>query len=252
MLCTFLTQLQSHPLILNSPRDERIIKNLRSVFKRQRKIYKGWHTQNTQQHPQPRKDSAIGIASCRNSIHQQQEKDVTNNTWTARVRRSIKRSISSHHQPDPAAISDPVAAAATAAAILTSTCSLPIVNNPHHLDNTTNDTKSFFSPHRASFQYMTYRSIVLKYRSEIVAQQFCLIEQAMLQKVTWDELVELRWRKRSSKRQSFVIDLATLEEEENSIGVERLIGFFNMVCTYIHTHMIHSKNPFIDLSMGCI
>jgi hypothetical protein len=60
----------------------------------------------------------------------------------------------------------------------------------------------------------------------------------MLQKVTWDELVELRWRKRSSKRQSFVIDLAVLEQEdEYDIGIERLIGFFNMVSkivSYIH------------------
>lgn len=242
MLCTFLTQLQSHPIILASPRDERIIKNLRSVFKRQRKTYKDWSQQNNQQH---RKDSAIGILSCRNSVHE--EKDIT---WTAKVRRSIKRSISNNCQPDATA--------------LASTCSLPTVNNADNTcndANCTNQTRNqksndrFFS-HRVSSYVLpepVYRSVILKYRSEIIAQQFCLIEQGMLQKVTWDELVELRWRKRSSKRQSFVIDLATLEKEnEYDIGVERLIGFFNMVLHPNKSCAMYIKHlSIVDLSMGC-
>lgn len=204
MLCTFLTQLQSHPIILASPRDERIIKNLRSVFKRQRRTYKDWAVLVVPQH---RKDSAIGMDSSSSSCSRE------NTTWTAKVRRSIKRSITNHHNHQSDTTSN------------ASTSSLPL--------STAKDTTRFFS-YRRNSSYMlpepAYKSIILKYRSEIIAQQFCLIEQTMLQKVTWDELVELRWRKRSSKRQSFVIDLALLEEEgEQSLGVERLIGFFNMV-----------------------
>lgn len=50
----------------------------------------------------------------------------------------------------------------------------------------------------------------------------------MLQNVTWDELVDLRWRKRSAQRKSFVIEMTTLDDDV-PVGVDQMIGFFNMV-----------------------
>lgn len=184
MLCTFLTQLQTHAVVLASPRDERIIKNLRTVLKKQRKFYQNWSNAPSCS----RKDSAIVI-----SCYVQEE------TWTTKVKNSLKRNVA------------------------TCSCKINSVNNCIiHTPPLLNSGNRLFS------RTTPYKSILLKYRSEIIAQQFCIIEQTMLQKVTWDELVELRWRKRSSKRQSFIIDLNDTSQGEN-FGVDQLIGYFNMV-----------------------
>ena len=73
----------------------------------------------------------------------------------------------------------------------------------------------------------TYRPFILHYRTETVAQQFCMIERQMLQYVTWDELVELRWKDRRSgtASRSPIVDDGTKEQS----GVEQLIGYFNRV-----------------------
>lgn len=73
----------------------------------------------------------------------------------------------------------------------------------------------------------TYRPFILFYRTETVAQQFCMIERQMLQYVTWDELVELRWKDRRSgaASRSPIVDDGTKEQS----GVEQLIGYFNRV-----------------------
>lgn len=79
----------------------------------------------------------------------------------------------------------------------------------------------------------TYKPFILAHRSEIIAQQFCMLEQAMLQNVTWDELTELRWRKRSK---GTVISPDT-EQGLLQDGVEQMIGFFNKVdYIYIYLH----------------
>jgi hypothetical protein len=246
MLCTWLTQLQTHPVILNSPRDERIIKNLRSVLKRQRKFYQNWSPNgNGSSSTCNRKDSAIGISTtCKmrppekmKEEHKQQQDISNSNKWTSKVKRSIRRSIvsTSFSTANVAACNCSTTSNNNSASTLASSnCTLHT--------NITQPTPAvmrslFLSRMTPSPQQQPYKSIILKYRSEIIAQQFCIIEQTMLQKVTWDELVELRWRKRSSKRQSFVIDLPPEElvegkctdEEGENIGVDRLIGFFNMV-----------------------
>ncbi|KAI7888719.1 ras guanine nucleotide exchange factor domain-containing protein [Mucor mucedo] len=201
MLCTFLTQLQTHTVILASPRDERIIKNLRTVLKKQRKFYKDWS--NPSGSPS-RKDSAIAI-SC---FHPEEE------TWTAKVKNSLKRNV----------------ATASCSCKMNNSVQNCIIHTPLISGN-----RLFFSRHTP------YKSILLKYRSEIIAQQFCIIEKTMLQKVTWDELVELRWRKRSSKRQSFIIDLNDTSQGEN-IGVDQLIGYFNMTCQWVACEVVRSHH----------
>ncbi|RCH79880.1 Guanine nucleotide exchange factor lte1, partial [Rhizopus stolonifer] len=178
MLSTFLTQLQTHPLILASPRDERIIKNLRTVFKRQRKHYSETH----------RKDSAISIST------------VPVPKWTSKMRHSIRKTWED--------------------------------------DSKHTRLLAYLTPSQPSSTVTTgYKSIILQYRSEIMAQQFCLIEQVMLQNVTWDELVELRWRKRSSKRQSFVIDMATLSQESDGI------------CQWVASEIVRSQQSDIRIKV---
>lgn len=208
MLCTFLTQLQTHAVILASPRDERIIKNLRTVLKRQRKFYQNWSNSTPSC---SRKDSAIVISCC-----------APEETWTTKVKNSLKRNV------------------ATCSCKNNSVHNCILHNTPSPLLNSGNRLFSRITP---------YKSILLKYRSEIIAQQFCIIEQSMLQKVTWDELVELRWRKRSSKRQSFIIDLNDTTEGEN-IGVDQLIGYFNMVREIIYKPISSNLNIISRLVSG--
>jgi hypothetical protein len=292
MLSTFLTQLQTHPAILASPRDERIIKNLRSVLKRQRKFYTSPLAEETQapafvllacqqqMQQSPRKDSAIAIGSCRTSVfHDPTRKSMTDNPtepWTTKVRRTIKRTVSQSIRNHSAITSGLVKQSAiSSSAPMTSSSSSASISTVHHentssssvlqstycnshcspsctlhtppttkcpsllkyQNNNSSSTSTITTRSRLLFSYRSlnpssYKPIVLKYRSEIIAQQFCLIEKAMLQNVTWDELVELRWRKRSSKRQSFVIDMGTLGQDgQDGLGVDQLIGFFNMVHT---------------------
>jgi hypothetical protein len=100
----------------------------------------------------------------------------------------------------------------------------PPVSGPR-LGSTAQSRLSHYSIHDTLDTKDTYTPFILAHRSEIIAQQFCMLEQAMLQKVTWDELTELRWRKRSK---GTVISPDT-EQGLLQDGVELLIGFFNKV-----------------------
>jgi RasGEF domain len=39
------------------------------------------------------------------------------------------------------------------------------------------------------------KSFILQHRSEVIMQQFCIIEKELLERVTWVEIVEMRWKK---------------------------------------------------------
>lgn len=259
VLSTFLTQLQSNPVILASPRDDRIVKNLRNVLKRQRKFYQQWVDPLQQQEQdekgkQPsRKDSAIGISSCRNSLHLPDSNTPVPSlsSWTTKVKMSLKRTVSIR-QPQPNATAQPpptlystvnnapcschrtdcsLGASSSVSLNSIQTNKEPCMMHPSFArpPPALHTASRFFRTSNASTTTLShYKSIILKYRSEVIAQQFCLIERAMLQNVTWDELVDLRWRKRSAQRKSFVIEMTTLDDDV-PVGVDQMIGFFNMV-----------------------
>lgn len=52
------------------------------------------------------------------------------------------------------------------------------------------DTTSILTSSRSP-----HKPFILQHRSEIIMQQFCIIEEELLQRVTWDEIVEMRWKK---------------------------------------------------------
>ncbi|KAF9987203.1 hypothetical protein BGZ75_000921 [Mortierella antarctica] len=54
-------------------------------------------------------------------------------------------------------------------------------------------------------------SIVLRYRSEMIAQQLCLIEREFLNQIPWYELVNAGWRKKPTEATA---DIATEEERD--------------------------------------
>ncbi|KAI9263603.1 ras guanine nucleotide exchange factor domain-containing protein [Helicostylum pulchrum] len=212
MLCTFLTQLQNHPVILSSARDERIIKNLRTVLKKQRKFYRDSCS---------RKDSGIGIDS---NCPQQDE------NWTTKVKKSIKRTVSISSSSS----STSCGCKANVDCTHHHHTVQPPSSSPFDAQPPSSSSFNVFPSYRLSI--LPYKSVLLKYRSEVIAQHFCMIEQHMLQKISWDELVELRWRKRSSQRQSFIIDL------ETSDGVDQLIGYFNTTCQWVASEVVRSHH----------
>ncbi|KAI9494208.1 ras guanine nucleotide exchange factor domain-containing protein [Zychaea mexicana] len=87
-----------------------------------------------------------------------------------------------------------------------------------------------------------YKPFVLQYRSEIIAQQFYIIEQQMLQNVTWDELAELRWRNNSTRRNSTTIDVVAEQGELGGGGIEQLINYFNKTCQWVTSEIVQSRS----------
>ncbi|ORZ05985.1 ras guanine nucleotide exchange factor domain-containing protein [Absidia repens] len=101
-----------------------------------------------------------------------------------------------------------------------------------------------------------YKPFILAHRSEVIAQQFCMIEQDMLQMVTWDELAELRWRKRSKG----TVISPDIEQSLLQDGVEQLIGFFNKTCQWVASEIVQAKSmdirirvieKFIRIALKC-
>lgn len=120
-----------------------------------------------------------------------------------------------------------------------------------------------------------YRSIVLSYSTSLMAQQFCLIERAVLLDIDWEELVDCRWTKMSvatlyqpPSMEDVVVavdqDVANTmafdqhpqgiysrtkrmkqQHERNKDGVERgiekTINRFNAVCQWVSSEIVQTK-----------
>lgn len=334
MLSTFLSQLRTHPAIVNSPRDSRIINNLRSLFKRQRKLYNNEHrhgdlsvrsslsnldslTTQSSGIPFPtqrsdtsyqsssndawhstsragsRKDSAIGIApppppqqlkpsistpalpflTRRRRLSSTSHRSVnSNNAWSAKMNfslKTIKRSVPTMYNSIRHGLHHPTT---TSANDMDAVCQCSMIKKenekrgsmcwtgkrPLHEQQqrqhpqSSNNTSVRNSVHPATCLlhvppstpspsplqhhhrlHDPYQPFILQYRSEIIAQQFCCIEQQLLQNVTWDELVELRWRKNQQQHRNAGKKLLEDESElwrrqQQGCGVEQMISYFNM------------------------
>ncbi|KAI9321569.1 ras guanine nucleotide exchange factor domain-containing protein [Dichotomocladium elegans] len=179
-----------------------------------------------------------------------------NNAWSARLNfrlKTIKRSVpamysnvvgSSHHQrqePEPNTLNVNRQHTHQTATNPTLTpghnCSPhsdiydPPISSPTPECRSSDRSNSFPTP------TPLYHPLILRYRSELISQQFCLIEQQMLQDVTWNELVELRWRNRN-KRSTSPIE----EYRLDALGVEQLINYFNMACQWIASEVVQTQS----------
>ncbi|KAI8334393.1 ras guanine nucleotide exchange factor domain-containing protein [Chlamydoabsidia padenii] len=378
MLCTFLSQLRTHPVILASPRDARIIKYLRNLLKRQRKLFGntdsttcvesctkqqnaiqqddhaapksarrrhdystplsssssstittstssplrpghgdhwvkllGRQQQQQQRKPQKELRSSIStpflgrtrrLSTCsQRSVHEE-------NAWTAKMNfgiKTIKRTVPSvyhtlvhgmtnnnnnhqQHIPNNKCTCKqhstyghylqhryPKSTIMRSASRMFDQKSSSPPSTYRHDDfdilstsSHTNTTCPYYtpSPHHHRVSYYSdgsgpssstcstcsqpddshYKPFILTYRSEIIAQQFCMMEQVMLQQVTWDELTELRWRKRSKGTViSPETDQGLLQD-----GVEQLIGFFNKTCQWVASEIVRTRS--MDLRIQVI
>lgn len=87
-------------------------------------------------------------------------------------------------------------------------------------------------------------SFILQHRATKLAQHFCLIERQVLLGVTWEELVDCRWRQTSG----------------HTGGVQKLIARFNAVCQWVQTEIVTTADleervqvicKFIRLAQKC-
>ncbi|KAI7878579.1 ras GEF [Lichtheimia hyalospora FSU 10163] len=183
ILSTFLSELRSHPTILGSPRDARIIKNLRNLFKRQRKQKQEKMSEDLQ--------SCGGIS-------------LSTTPGLFDTRRSSNSGMIEEHRHKDSGFGNIQATKAN-----------------HGRPNSTSSSSSTTI-------------------SSPWASRFCMIERQMLQYVTWDELVELRWKDRRSgtASRSPIVDDVTKEQS----GVEQLIGYFNRTCQWVTSEIVQSQS----------
>ncbi|KAG0203492.1 hypothetical protein BGX28_004245 [Mortierella sp. GBA30] len=89
-----------------------------------------------------------------------------------------------------------------------------------------------------------YKPFILFYRSQMIAQQLCLLEQHFLEQVKWDELLELELskagRKNRVKTQSSISGfLFKIEGERN--GMEASNERSNMLCMWVASEVVSTR-----------
>ncbi|KAH8555792.1 ras guanine nucleotide exchange factor domain-containing protein, partial [Umbelopsis sp. PMI_123] len=182
ILSTFLSQLRTHPAIVDSDRDSRIIRNLRTVFKKQRKL----HSSEQIQDSLPRKSCV--------DIH---EKD------------TITEELDAH------------------------------------------STITLRSPQKP---------FILQHRSEIIMQQFCIIEKELLERVTWVEIVEMRWKKTRASLAQRSGDGSSPTSEVLDCNIDAVIEWFNLTYIWVISEIVsvHSLEvrvqvieKFIRIALKC-
>ncbi|KAF2640288.1 hypothetical protein P280DRAFT_32357 [Massarina eburnea CBS 473.64] len=87
---------------------------------------------------------------------------------------------------------------------------------------------------------------ILAYDSELLAQQFTIVEKDALDEIDWRELIELRWKQSSPQIRDWVQYLRTQEAR----GVDVVIARFNLVVKWAVSQCILTEN--IEERARCI
>jgi hypothetical protein len=89
------------------------------------------------------------------------------------------------------------------------------------------------SPTRAA-----HLPFILAYDSEVLAQQFTIVEKDALDEIDWKELIELRWKQSSPQIRDWVQYLRT----EEARGVDVVIARFNLVVKWVVSECLLTEN----------
>ncbi|OZJ05928.1 hypothetical protein BZG36_01205 [Bifiguratus adelaidae] len=90
-------------------------------------------------------------------------------------------------------------------------------------------------------------SSILAFHSEDIAREFCLVEMELLAKVTWEELLELRWLRLGS-------------EAKNPSPIRQIIDKFNQTYQWVSSEIVSTPNlkyrvrvieKFIRIALKC-
>lgn len=113
---------------------------------------------------------------------------------------------------------------------------------------------NFVPPHILNGPAPIHRCFLLNYKSEVIAQQFTLIEAELFKAVDWTELVSDRWRQRRHKSEvldweSFYQDRVRAKATAAAEGtayrdtaVEAIIARFNLTCNWVASEVVLTRN----------
>jgi GDP/GTP exchange factor required for growth at low temperature len=97
-----------------------------------------------------------------------------------------------------------------------------------------------------------HRSFLLNHRSEVIAQQFCLIESELFKAVTWQELVSDQWRTRHYPGQVlnwesfYQASVRRKVEASDATGqvsnVEAIVARFNLTCNWVASEIVLTRH----------
>ncbi|KAF2819490.1 ras GEF [Ophiobolus disseminans] len=107
--------------------------------------------------------------------------------------------------------------------------------SPMHTLNSS--TESHNQPERSTTP-ATHMPFVLAYDSEILAQQFTVVEKDALDEIDWKELIELRWKQSSPQIRDWVHYLRT----EEARGVDVVIARFNLVVKWVVSECVLTED----------
>lgn len=99
-------------------------------------------------------------------------------------------------------------------------------------------TMATVQPIQASRKTSVHLPFILGFDSQVLAQQFTLIEKDALNEIDWKELVNMRWRSISTNTRSWVDFLRT----QDARGVEVVISRFNIVCKWAVSEIVLTRN----------
>jgi hypothetical protein len=95
-----------------------------------------------------------------------------------------------------------------------------------HLADSPIEPHEFQQPPATSTAHLPF---ILAYDSEVLAQQFTIVEKDALDEIDWKELIELRWKQSSPQIRDWVQYLRT----EEARGVDVVIARFNLVVKWV-------------------
>ncbi|KAF9175440.1 hypothetical protein BGX20_005521 [Mortierella sp. AD010] len=106
----------------------------------------------------------------------------------------------------------------------------------------------WFTAHRSSSSAPVYKPFILYYRSQLIAQQLCLLEQHFLEEIRWDELLEEELTKAGRRNRSkcqFSVGGYLFKTERERNGVDASNERSNMLCAWVASEVV-STHPIED------
>ncbi|KAG0013160.1 Guanine nucleotide exchange factor lte1 [Entomortierella chlamydospora] len=106
----------------------------------------------------------------------------------------------------------------------------------------------WFTAHRSCSSVPVYKPFILYYRSQLIAQQLCLLEQHFLEEIRWDELLEVELAKAGRRNRSkcqFSIGGYLFKTERERNGVDASNERSNMLCMWVASEVV-STHPIED------
>jgi hypothetical protein len=112
----------------------------------------------------------------------------------------------------------------------------PDINNHRQLDSL--DYPVAIKEPPANAAVPTHLPFILAFDSEVLAQQFTLIEKDALNEVDWKELIEMRWRNSHTNSRSWVDFL----RNSDARGVEVVVARFNIMVKWAVSEIVLTQN----------